>query len=127
MVGIELGSLYTSGDIDIEGLAQALENPSFLLLIARLGDRLAGYLHGCLLDRVDGRRMLLVYDVEVGADHRRQGVATALIQEVRRLARANAAEETWLVTEDDNVQAIALYESLDGTPFAAVGYEWSEG
>ena len=70
--------------------------------------------------------MLLIYDLEVDASHRRKGIATALMNEARDHARQIGAQETWLVTEDDNSEARALYESLGGTPFPALGYEWSE-
>ena len=123
----ELQDVYSSGPINEIGLRNALRNPDFVLLVARKEDAAAGYLHGALIDRVDGGQMLLVYDIEVADSHRRQGVGTALVSAARHIARESGASETWLVTESDNEEAMALYEKLGGKRFAAVGYEWREG
>ena len=122
----ELAGIYSSGTIDATGLRSALGNEDFVLLVARTAARLAGYLHGAFIHRVDGGLMLMVYDLEVVEAQRRTGVGTALMGSARQLARAEGASETWLVTESDNAAATALYESLGGTKFPAVGYEWSE-
>ncbi len=123
---VALGDIYTSGSIDAAGLRQALRNMDFVLLVAKRQGEPTGYLHGALIHRVDGDRMLMIYDLEVAAAHRRSGVGTALMREARRIARSEGATETWLVTESDNAEAVALYESLGGKQFRAVGYEWSE-
>ena len=122
----ELTGIYSSGAIDADGLDRALDSEDFVLLVARINDRAVGYLHAALLDRADGGRMLLIYDLEIDDAHRRQGIATALMNEARNHAKQVGAKETWLVTEDDNPEAKALYDSLGGTPFPALGYEWNE-
>lgn len=123
---VELEGIYSSGPIDPAGLLKALRNKDFVLLVARADGAPAGYLHGAFVHRVDGGLMLMVYDLEVAAAHRRCGIGTALMQQARQIAKDEGASDTWLVTESDNVEAVALYESLDGKRFPAVGYEWSE-
>jgi len=122
----ELESLYSSGPIDPAGLAKALSDADFVLLVARANEDAVGYLHGTLMHRVDGGRMLLVYDLEVAQSAQRSGVGTALMEEARRIGRTAGTSETWLVTEGDNTPANAFYEKLGGTAFAALGYEWRE-
>lgn len=112
--------------INFEGLDRALRKDDFVLLVATQDGHTAGYLHGALLHRPDGELMFLIYDVEVAEEHRRHGVATALVNQARRMSANRGAVETWLVTEDDNEEAQELYSYLGGKEFKAVGYEWEE-
>jgi ribosomal protein S18 acetylase RimI-like enzyme len=48
--------------------------------------------------------------VAIEAYQQRQGVATALLDEIRERARAAGCRRLWLITTNDNVPAIALYQ-----------------
>ncbi len=121
-----LDGIYRRAPGTAARLARALAKDDFILLLAAVNETPAGYLHAQVLDRLDGERMLLIYDLEVAPQFRRRGVATELMDEVRRIAAAAGVARSWLLTEDDNEAACRLYESLDGEPFPAVGYEWTE-
>lgn len=126
LAATQLAPVFTGRVIDDAALSSALRDPNFVLLMATLDGAAVGYLHGAFIHRVDGSLMLLIYDLEVAEANRRSGVGTALVKEARRIAKTREATETWLVTEADNSAAVALYESLGGEEFPAVGYEWAE-
>jgi ribosomal protein S18 acetylase RimI-like enzyme len=75
-----------------------------------------GFVFGYELPRRHGHpSMLFVYEVEVRAACRGQGVATKLFLELERIARARGIHEGFVLTEPDNDPANRLYESLGGT------------
>ncbi len=55
---------------------------------------------------------IYIYDLAVSASHRRRGIATAMIQALRRIAQARGAEVIFVQADYDDPPAIALYESL---------------
>ncbi len=60
------------------------------------------------------RSELYIYDLAVRESHRRQGVATALIEHLQTIARERGA---WVIfvqadTGEEDAAAIALYEKL---------------
>ena len=54
----------------------------------------------------------LVANVAVHPDHRRKGIALAMMQATLELARAHGGSEVMLQVDDDNLGAIALYRQL---------------
>jgi aminoglycoside 3-N-acetyltransferase I len=57
---------------------------------------------------------LFVYEVGVAAEARRRGVATELLRELARLARARGIRRGFVLTNEANVAAMELYRSLGG-------------
>ncbi len=65
-----------------------LANPYAVAIVAEAGEGLAGALAGFILPKFEqARSELFIYDLAVSEKHRRQGVASALIEETRRIAR----------------------------------------
>lgn len=58
------------------------------------------------------RREIYIYDLGVRATHRRRGIATALIKEVRQIARARGAWVIFVQADYGDEPAIALYRKL---------------
>ncbi len=58
------------------------------------------------------RSEFYIYDLAVSAAHRREGIATALIQELKKLAGARAAYVIFVQADTDDAPAIALYSKL---------------
>jgi len=58
------------------------------------------------------RREIYIYDLAVAADHRRKGIATNLIEGLRRIAAARGAYVIFVQADRVDAPAIALYESL---------------
>ncbi|MEV0002915.1 GNAT family N-acetyltransferase [Micromonospora sp. NPDC050980] len=57
-----------------------------------------------------------VRDLYVAPDHRRSGIANALLQHVIRNARAAGAHRVSLQTETDNIPALTLYTDIGFQP-----------
>lgn len=95
---------------------------------AFLGQDIAGYAWGYRLRLPTGRKSLLLHDLEVGEQHRRQGLGSLLLQAVLNLGQREGCAQVWLVTEADNEVAIDLYRSHGGHsptwPVGDVVFEW---
>jgi len=57
---------------------------------------------------------LLLYEIDVLEDHRRHGVGTALINALQAIAHERYLDSTWLLTDDGNPAALALYAGTGG-------------
>jgi ribosomal protein S18 acetylase RimI-like enzyme len=66
--------------------------------------------------------MLLIYEIDVEPTYRRQGIGTALMRELERLARDRGVGGSFVLTEPDNEAANALYASTGGERMDVV--EW---
>jgi GNAT superfamily N-acetyltransferase len=87
--------------------------------VARRGALLRPIDHPELLAEEDGRLLgVLTYVVDgaacevltLHADERRRGVGTALLAAVRRLAAEAGCTRLWLITTNDNVDALRFYQ-----------------
>lgn len=58
------------------------------------------------------RSEIYIYDLAVDAEHRRQGIATALILRLQKIAAARAAYVIFVQTDIDDAPAIALYTKM---------------
>jgi aminoglycoside 3-N-acetyltransferase I len=76
-----------------------------------------GYLLAYLLDRVDRvQQMMFFYEIGVAASHRRRGVGTRLIGEVKSICREADVMKMWVPTGRSNVAATRLYASTGAVP-----------
>ena len=84
-----------------------------------------GFVFGYELPRRHGNpSILFVYEVEVNAACRGQGVATKLFLELERIARARGIREAFVLTEPGNEPANRLYESAGGTRTDSVMWDF---
>jgi aminoglycoside 3-N-acetyltransferase I len=58
------------------------------------------------------RREIYIYDLAVAEAHRRKGVATGLIAELKRIAAKRGAYVIYVQADKGDAPAIALYEGL---------------
>ena len=92
-----------------------LANPANFLLIgvAVAEDGLeepVGYLLAYRLQRPDRQAaQMFIYEVDVAEAWRRRGLASALLEEIRRLARAEGMFEAFVLTSRGNEAARRLY------------------
>jgi aminoglycoside 3-N-acetyltransferase I len=68
-----------------------------------------------LLRRHGDPSRLFVYEVGVVPEARRRGVATELLRELARIARAQGIRHGFVLTNESNEAAMELYRSLGGT------------
>lgn len=96
-------------------LKQRLQDQTFLALAAQDGDRVVGGLAAYELRKFEQERSeVYIYDLAVAASHRRQGIATGLIEAACQWAASRGA---WVMyvqadTGPDDAAAIALYSKL---------------
>ena len=103
----ELEKLCFSDPWSEKSVASELENPLSLWLVAVDGDTVAGYVGSqTVIDESD------MMNVAVHPDHRRQGVAEALVLALAAELKAMGSRCLTLEVRASNAPAIALYEKL---------------
>jgi aminoglycoside 3-N-acetyltransferase I len=94
-------------------LDRLLSKETFIALAAVQDDVVVGGLAAYELPKFEQERSeIYIYDLAVAAAHRRQGVATALIEHVKAIAAARGAWVVFIQAEQDNAPAVALYSKL---------------
>ncbi|MFL5274150.1 MAG: AAC(3)-I family aminoglycoside N-acetyltransferase [Anaeromyxobacteraceae bacterium] len=97
-------------DAYLEGL---LGRDHIVVLVALAGEAVVGGLVAYELDKFErARREIYIYDLAVAEPHRRQGVATALIERLREIAAERGAWVVYVQADYGDDPAIALYEKL---------------
>jgi aminoglycoside 3-N-acetyltransferase I len=103
-------------DWDCGNALEFLADPNNFLIVAKTAERVVGALIAHRLARLDSQRaQILLYEIGVHPDFQRRGVASAMIQEIKDLARRAGACEIWVVTNKSNQAAMQLYRSTGGT------------
>lgn len=100
-----------------------LGNETFIALAALDSERVTGGLAAYELPKFEQeRREIYVYDLAVAADHRRRGIATALLRETQRIAAARGAWVVYVQADPEDLPAVALYDKL-GTREAVLHFD----
>lgn len=86
------------------------------LVMAFDGDRGVGFVSGVETIHPDKGVELFVYELGVHEDHRRKGIAGALLAELAAIASEVGCYGMWVPTEPDNVAALATYRSASYAP-----------
>lgn len=119
------GMLTTFGeafdDVDTYGrkrpgaayLQRLLDSDYFMGLVALKGKEVVGGIAAYELMKFEQERSeIYIYDLAVSAAHRRQGIATALIQELKVIAAERGAWVIFVQADHGDDPAIALYTKL---------------
>lgn len=94
-------------------VGEILSRDGFIALIAEFGDEVAGGLVAYVLPKLEQERSeIYIYDLAVAEGRRRQGIAGALIEELRRIATDIRAWVIYVQADYGDEPAIALYEKL---------------
>ena len=92
-----------------------LKKETNILLVALDGVTPVGFLLAYELDRIDKPNpMILLYEISVDENHRRQGAATALITALKAICRERSVVKMWVLTNESNRAAMRIYESTGG-------------
>jgi ribosomal protein S18 acetylase RimI-like enzyme len=93
-----------------EGL---LASGAFFAIAALKNERVVGGVAGYELPKFERQRKeFYIYDLAVSAAHRRQGVATALIRAVQKLAAHRGAYVIFVQADREDEPAVRLYAKL---------------
>ena len=104
---------YTGSRPSPSYLQRLLGSDTFIALAALKDGAVVGGLAAYELKKFEQERSeIYIYDLAVAAAHRREGIATALIHELRRLAVARGAYVLFVQADLGDEPAIALYTRL---------------
>ena len=94
-------------------LRQLLGSDYFIALAAREGSQVIGGLAAYELKKFERERSeIYIYDLAVAAEHRRRGVATALIRELQRIGAERGTYVIFVQADPPDAPAVALYSKL---------------
>lgn len=92
---------------------KTLAKPHVIALVAQTDSDVIGGLVAYELAKLEqNRREIYIYDLAVDPAYRRQGVATALIEMVRQIARDRQAWMIYVQADHGDDPAVALYTKL---------------
>jgi aminoglycoside 3-N-acetyltransferase I len=104
---------YTANQPDDAYLQRLLESQTFIAIAALAGTDVVGGLAGYVLPKFEqARSEFYIYDLAVDEAHRRRGVATTMIQELKSLAAARGIYVMFVQADYGDDPAIALYTKL---------------
>jgi len=67
---------------------------------------------------------VFIYDIAVAGEHQRKGVGRALVDAVTEAARAAGIDVLFVPADADDVDALAFYRALGGTPQPVTFFEF---
>jgi aminoglycoside 3-N-acetyltransferase I len=104
---------YLARQPDAGWLEQHLAQPHVIALVAEADGAVIGGLVAYVLAKLEqARSEIYIYDLAVAEPWRRQGIATALIDQLRRIARELGAWAVYVQADHGDPPAIALYSKL---------------
>jgi aminoglycoside 3-N-acetyltransferase I len=104
---------YTGSQPDDAYLADLLSSGSFVAVAARSGSKVVGGLAAYFLRKFEQPRTeIYIYDLAVDEAFRRRGIATAMIEELKKFALARGAYVIYVQADHGDDAAIALYSKL---------------
>jgi aminoglycoside 3-N-acetyltransferase I len=115
MFGEAFGEVETYGGARPRAayLERLLDSTHFIALAAVKDDAVVGGIVAYELKKFERERSeIYIYDLAVAAAHRRTGIATALIAELKRIAAARGAYVIFVQADTVDGPAIALYSKL---------------
>ncbi len=90
-----------------------LAGDSFIAIVALESGRVVGGIAAYELRKFEQQRSeIYIYDLAVAATHRRRGIATALIDELKKVAATRGAYVIFVQADIGDDAAIALYTKL---------------
>lgn len=115
---------YTSTPPCDDWAAAWLDNPNHIALLAKADDEPVGALAAYVLPKFEQARCeIYIYDIAVPEKARRQGVATALIEATRNIAREVGASTVFVQAELGDAPPTALYRKLACEEITALHFD----
>ncbi|OUE39630.1 AAC(3)-I family aminoglycoside 3-N-acetyltransferase [Billgrantia desiderata SP1] len=94
-------------------MERLLRSDTFIALVALKGNEVVGGLAAYVLHKFEQERSeIYIYDLAVREAHRRQGIATALIEYLQSIAAQRGAYVVFVQADHGDTPAIELYSKL---------------
>jgi aminoglycoside 3-N-acetyltransferase I len=94
-------------------LERLLGSDAFIAIAARKGDDVVGGIAAYVLPKFEQERSeIYIYDLAVSDAHRRQGIASALINEIKKVASLRGAYVIFVQADFGDEPATALYNKF---------------
>lgn len=97
----------------IDHINNMLKKKSDYYIVAFVGDKTVGWIIGNTIERFMGKQMLL-YEIDVLPDYRKQGIAKALIEYLKNICKKKDYKEMWVLTDNANSAALKTYTTTGG-------------
>lgn len=105
--------VYTARAPDQAYLTRLLSKDHFLALVSMTGTSVIGGLTAYLLEKPEQRRSeIYIYDLAIAEPYRRRGIATQLLEELRRIAATLDAYVMFVQADHADIPALGLYHKL---------------
>ena len=92
-----------------------LEDPRHRLVVALDDDLVVGFVSAVIYLHPDKPAPeLWINEIGVAPSHQRRGIGKALMQAILEEAKRSGCTEAWVLTERDNLAAMAMYTSAGG-------------
>lgn len=104
---------YTQKRPDKAYITELLGSDSFIALVALAQNQVVGALAAYVLPKFEQQRSeVYIYDLAVCAEHRRRGIATALIENLKPIAVEKNAWVIYVQADYGDEPAVQLYTKL---------------
>jgi ribosomal protein S18 acetylase RimI-like enzyme len=106
---------WYSGKGEVAEYRAFLSEKENYILAAYSEGELAGFLIGYELKRLEtSQPMMLLYTIDVLPEYQRKGVGKKLVNDLKRLCTRRGALKMFVITNESNQPAMALYSSTGG-------------
>jgi len=112
------------GPVKPDAAHHFLNDPGHHLLIAYSNGEPAGFVSGVEMTHPDKGTEMFLYELGVGEAHRRKGVATALVEALKDLARERGNYGMWVLCDEDNEAAVKTYRRAGGSDSTPILFDW---
>lgn len=104
------------GPPDDAGTRRFFAQEGHHLLVAYVDDHPAGFVSGVEMTHPDKGTEMFLYELGVEERFRRRGFGRALVERLRELARERDCYGMWVLTDEHNKEALAVYGGSGATP-----------
>ena len=124
---VEASPLFDS-PVDGPTATRFLDAEGHVLFIAYADEAPVGFVSGVEMTHPDKGTEMLLYELAVADDARREGIGSALVTALRDFASDRGCYDMWVLTDADNSAALATYAASGaGEPSAHVMLTWDLG
>lgn len=112
------------GPVKADAARRFLNDATHHMLVAYASGDPAGFVSGVEMTHPDKGTEMFLYELGVSEAHRRRGVATALVEALKNLARERGDYGMWVLCDEDNEAAVKTYRKVGGSPSSPTLFDW---